>query len=132
MKNKNDMMRVNLRFYSTKIQMTADNFIIAPSIDGIITILPYHENMVISLNSGLINIDNLFKYFVYDGILTIENNFIDIVSEFIENITDMTIKKIDDEILRTNELLEKVKDNSLEFFKYKKDLEYYSLCKNFI
>ncbi len=132
MKNKNDMMRVNLRFYSTKIQMTADNFIIAPSIDGIITILPYHENMVISLNSGLINIDNLFKYFVYDGILTIENNFIDIVSEFVQNITDMTMKKIDDEILRTNELLEKVKDNSLEFFKYKKDLEYYSLCKNFI
>ncbi len=125
-------MIVNFRFYSTKIQITANNSIIAPSIDGIITILPYHENMVISLNSGIINIDNIFKYFVYDGILTIENNVIDIVSEFIENITDMTIKKIDDEILRTNELLEKVKDNSLEFFKYKKNLEYYSLCKNFI
>ncbi len=124
-------MKVNFRSYSHNLELRAGISITIPAYDGIMTILPFHENMVVSLQTGIIIIDNNFKYFVYEGIVNIEENVIDIISDFIQDINSISIKELEVKISQITQFIDQ-KPSEIELSKYRKELNYYNLYKKFL
>ena len=124
-------MKVNFRSYSNNLELSARTSVIMPAAEGAMTILPFHENMVVSLQTGIIIIDKDLKYFVYDGIANIEDNVIDIIADFIQDINSISIKELEAKTHQINKLVEQVQ-NDIELIKYRKELHYYNICKTFL
>jgi F0F1-type ATP synthase epsilon subunit len=125
------MIKLNFRSYTNNIASEAENIVILPAIDGIIGILPYHENMVVSLKTGMIIIDNKSNFFINGGIARIQSNIIDIISDFIIEISALTIGRIEMQMNQIKQNIESKKTN-IEIMKYKKDLESYLSFQEYI
>jgi F0F1-type ATP synthase epsilon subunit len=125
------MIKLIIRSYIEKIDIKADSSVTIPSSEGILTILPNHEDLSLSLNLGIISIDDKIIYFIYGGIANINDNVIDIITEFARDITNISSEELDDEILKIKKSLETSKIN-LEINKYQKHLKYYTSLKEYI
>jgi F0F1-type ATP synthase epsilon subunit len=125
------MIKLIIRSYVGKIDINVDSSVIIPSSEGILTILPNHEDLALYLNPGIISIDDKIRYFIYGGIANIDNNIIDIITEFAIDIINIFSKDLDDEISKIRKSLETSKIN-LETNKYQKHLKYYTSLKEYI
>jgi F0F1-type ATP synthase epsilon subunit len=125
------MMKVNFRSYSNNLELSSGISVIIPAFEGVMTILPFHENMVVSLKTGIIIIDNHSKYFVYDGIATIEENVIDIISDFIQDINNISVQELEIKTHQITQFMEQTQSD-IELVKYRKELNYYNMCKTFL
>lgn len=124
------MIKVIFRSYQNKFQIIAKHEVYLPSKNGVIGILYNHENMSVSLKSGLVIIDNTSQYFVYDSIALINNNVIDIISDFIKEVNINDKFNIEEEITRINQNI-KNSQTDTETLKYQRDILYYKAFQQF-
>ncbi|MDR0401547.1 MAG: ATP synthase F1 subunit epsilon [Endomicrobium sp.] len=87
-----------------------------PTVNGMITILPKHTNIIAKLSSGEIIINTVMKdikrIIISSGFLEVSNNNINVISEFIIQSKMEKIEKIKKAIELANKLKEKRKKSS--------------------
>ncbi len=119
------MLKVDLVSPSAQILsgVTTDR-LLAPSIDGQITILPGHRDMICLLGKGLLFMEGLGdKYVVYGGILqTIDGENVTIAVDRITKIDTISGSKIDTMI---KDIEKRMNNETLDDKEYKKLMDQY-------
>ena len=116
--SENSIITVHLRCPEYTISFTASNIVTLPGCEGIIGVLPYHEDMVVELKPGVIIADQVDQYFSNSGYSIIKNNVIDIICNYSIKVPLDSESYIQQHLNRLKELAKKsaeeIKQNKLQ------------------
>ena len=116
--SENSIMQVNLRCPEYIIFFTASNIVTLPGQEGMIGVLPYHEDIVVQLKTGLVIIDEVNQYFIDPGYVIIKNNVLNVICNYAIKIPTDSKSYIKENVNRLQEILkttsEDIKQNKLQ------------------
>jgi len=124
------MLKIKIKTPTKSIFDGTAEKITLPTINGDITILTNHSNLLTVLNTGLISIDATKQFIIINGVAKIRKNIVEVLTEEGLNTNQENLDEIQAAIKAAQEGKPTMSILTIDLIKAEKQLKYYLLKKH--